>query len=204
MQEVSMNAMELFLADGKYAGVWYCGKCRKVKATQEDAEACCEPKLCRTCEQPIPEERAKAGWSWCEPCEDERRAGRNAKRMAAAEKLPLASYEGMVWWDCSHNDGYFQSIDDFMDWWQGEEPASDGTSVPLPPFVWACKPKPIIDGERVADRAIESILEDAWEDAEERDLKGAKEFRAACQAFADANPNALSWDVDYKRMVATT
>ncbi len=41
-----MDAKPLFTEDKKDVVAHFCGKCRIVKASLEDAEDCCKPKLC--------------------------------------------------------------------------------------------------------------------------------------------------------------
>ncbi len=55
-----MNATELFHQDGKTANVFYCGKCRIVKRSKEEAETC----WCDSLTNPQPDQAKATPENW--------------------------------------------------------------------------------------------------------------------------------------------
>ena len=68
-----MNAQELFLGDGRSAGVWYCGDCRIVARAQDDAQRCCAPRLCECGVELTGSDKHYTRCSACRYAEQERR-----------------------------------------------------------------------------------------------------------------------------------
>lgn len=75
-----MNATELYLADGKATGIYFCEKCRMVRSTKVLAEECCKLPRCFECGK----EMLRDGWSTCQTCRDIRRERLDAERYIAA------------------------------------------------------------------------------------------------------------------------
>ena len=74
------NAIELYHADGKSAGVYYCEKCRRVSQKKEHAEKCCKPTKCRYCGKDSGGKDCLA----CPACERKNEAIREAARFEKA------------------------------------------------------------------------------------------------------------------------
>jgi hypothetical protein len=193
-----MNAFQLFKEDGTGAGIWACAQCGSLYGGVRDttrsgpsiAEACCTPRKC-DCGEPAERHRTA-----CAACIAQHEAEREAERLAAAEKLD--AWDGWVYWDAAnHNDGYFNSLGQLLDW--HEEQVADGeTAPPLPEFVFVCRATPACTLD--ADDLIERATEDAFEDAADQ-VQGREELAAACAAFNEANAGLLSYTPDFKRAV---
>lgn len=185
-----MNATELFLSSGKTAGIWFCGKCRIVQKTQEDAERHCS---CFTCGK-------HQDWSAgrirteCDECSGKRRAKLRQERIENAVEVP--SYDGPLYLDRGgYEDDYFQDMDDLLErlYCEGE----DDETRELPEWAFCCTTKPVsLDASRV----IEWATDDHFDDAADH-LCGVEELEKAIDAFNEANKEVVSWNVDYKRKV---
>lgn len=184
-----MNAVELFHQDGRSAGVYYCGRCRIVRKTVEQAESCCQPRHCEKCGNEIDEQYR----SVCEDCRHEERMQKETERLAKAE---LVEYEGgWVFSDAiAYNNGYFESMGDLLDHIQDEEPEQ------WPEFAYLTSEQPFaIDYDRVIEDA-ESQLE--WDsDWGEPSYTGEDELRAAIEKFNEANKSIKTYWPDYGRKV---
>ena len=119
----------------------------------------------------------------CDTCNDKR-------LFSEAEKLIPEQYSGWVYREYyGHNNGYFESIDELIEWCEDGE-------IKLPEWVFCCK------GERHLldiDSAIESMLDEAYEDAR-YDLKDEKELYDFVEKW-NAKQNIISYYPDYKRVV---
>src|SRR5678816_2583587 len=109
-----MNPVELFHADGKSAGVFYCGTCRIVARDREGAEVCCKPWQCKTCGKEVPRFHGE-----CHECIHERYRKQSEEKLEKAEKLE--TWDGPVFHpDIGHNNGYFASMEEALDYFAEE------------------------------------------------------------------------------------
>ena len=185
----SPTAIELFHADSKPAGVWYCSQCRNVYGTEEAAQGCHGALLCACGE---PRDRSYPN---CQECRNKEWAAtlkaKEAARFEAAAKVPESEYkDAQVFDECSGD--YFNSFDELREHYE-----ADGD--PLPAYAWACRDI----GVREADigMIIEPILDEMWEDADVDDLYGVDELDAAVSAFNEANKGVHVWEPDYTRAI---
>jgi len=122
-----MNAAPLFLADGRRAGVWFCGSCKATWGCDSSAAMCCEPSVCScgsACASP---------WLKCEDCRRADTAKLEQDRWLKARKLDGMDYHGWVW--SESQDRFFRDIGECLDAWFDEQ--GDGADVPT---MYACKP----------------------------------------------------------------
>lgn len=180
-----MRATELYMAGGKSAGIFFCGECRIVHRTQEEAEACCMPQLCK-CGAAV----ESRGWLTCRACRDASEAKKEAEQYAAAEKIKAADWKGPVWCDTNTNDGFFPNVEDLVEHFDGDE---------LPEHVFACTSHPVCCLDY--DRIIEDATQEAYEDWTSESLDGEAELTAALDAFNEKNKDNVFWKVDYTRAV---
>lgn len=177
-----MDAQELFLADKRSAGVWYCTGCKQVRRTKAEADACCVPHACDDCGQPTEGTYTMI----CSPCRSKReRASEDAR---AAKAKPSTDWDGYVY----SGGTYYSDMDELL------QAMEDDESQP-PDYVWPCKSTPIVAVDW--DNICESICEDAYEDFDERDIHGVPEFRAAIAAFNAANKDMIAYNPDYKQVI---
>ena len=178
-----MDGQELYLKDGRSAGVFYCSKCRIVAREKEQADNCCVPRKCDTC-------GAEIGNSYCEPCADNREIEKEKARFEAAEKV--TSWDGWVFSEgLGYQEGFASSIDDLLE--------SVETPDEIPEYIWTCEPTQFV---RVSlDDILQRIEEDenCVEDFDARDCDGLPELGAALDAFNEANKGKISYHPNYKR-----
>lgn len=179
-----MNAEELFLSDGKSAGVWYCSKCRIVKKTKAEADECCRPRRCdcgNECEKYYTE---------CKDCIREKEIARERAKFDAAKHVNSYEYDGWVYCD-SLAPEYFDSVGTLLEY--VEDNADDGCEIPA--YVWACKP------HRFAIARIEYVLDsinnDGYDDFSTDDLDGVDELAKAMEEFNKKNESIVCYDPDY-------
>jgi len=179
-----MNAQELFIKDGKSAGVFYCPVCLFVSRSRELAEACCKPRICDKCGLEIEKH------SYCHPCHDKAERAKEQARFEAAEKL--TTWDGWVFSEGhGYNEGFAASVDDLFD---AVESPDD-----IPDYVWTCDPVPFVFAslDDIKQRIEES--EDAYEDFDANDCEGLPELEKAIEAFNEANKGTVSYHPNYKR-----
>lgn len=176
VQQNFMNAIKLYHQDGKPSGVFYCEKCRCVKRTEEEANECCQPYICKHCGK----ETGRNYWTICHECEALRDAQQEADRFQKAQKLTE--------WNSWVYDGaeYYESVEHYL------ETRDD---LPIPAYVWACKENhfAIADVSDITDR----IEENGYEDFDADDLKGMDDLKAAIEKFNEANKDVVSYEPDY-------
>jgi hypothetical protein len=189
-----METKELFLENGKSAGVFACGKCKLICASSELADKCCDWK-CVDCSVGVRNYTTR-----CDSCHSKVMLDRRA---ALLEKAQIVEdYDGWVCCDeCSGGqDGYFPSLEEFVDYIFDEawgDPEVEG-SPEWPEFVFACKSDV---KELDVGNSIENMCEGGYEEMEEG-LRGKDELYAAVDKFNELNRDALTcWEVDYKRKV---
>lgn len=185
-----MQAKELFHAEGKSAGVWYCSKCKIVKKTEAEAESCCKPRLCRDCGCELPSDRWNVN---CSKCSDAWYAKQRQDRLEKAKLVdPSDEIMFMVEELCGHNDGWFTYINEIIDYCFDEDPQW------LPEFAFCSKFE-----QRQIDLGdiLERISEDGYEDMGEN-FSGVEELQAAIDRFNELNKEQMKvYNVDYTRKV---
>lgn len=179
-----MNAIELFLKDGLSSGLYFCGKCRCVCATQTIAERCCQNYKCAKCGKDTGSRR----WINCDECRDAEEAAKELARFEKAEKL--TSWSGCI---CTSDDRFYSSIENYLDINDGEE---------FPEYVWTCKANQFVKVD--IDNLLQNIEENGYEDFDSSTLDGLKELEAACKAFEEANAAVLMYEPDYTKAVLIT
>lgn len=181
-----MNAQELFLASGRSAGVWFCEQCRTVQKSRELADKCCTPNKCRHCGNDC-----EKYWTACKNCLDADSVEKERQRFEKAEKV--REFDGMVFLEgFGFQNGYFDSVADFIDWWEGEH----GDDVKMPEYVWACTSRPSCRID--LDRVIEDATQDAHDEYDPEKLTGVDELRAAIDRFNEVNKADKTWTPDFK------
>ena len=176
-----MNATELFVKEGKSAGIYFCGQCRCVSRTQAEAEQCCKPYACDKCGKEILRYHTR-----CDDCHNVERARVERERFDKAEKL--TEWTGWVYCEgLGFRDGFFESIAELSD--------EEG----LPEYVWTCTPDHFVHAD-VSD-ITERIADQAYEDWDPDELNGLEELRAALDKFNEANKDAISYSPDYTKAV---
>ena len=147
-----MNAQELFLGDGRSAGVWYCGDCKIVARTQDDAQRCCAPRLCECGVELTGSDKHYTRCSACRYADQERR---DLAQFNAATKVYVEDYTG----EFVYIDGEDApiSFDCLEDWFDEQYPDA------VTRYVYGADPEqPTID----VDAVIEHALEDTFDGAE--------------------------------------
>lgn len=181
-----MNATELYLKDGRAAGIFFCGECRIVHRDESLANQCCSPRFCTRCgvaEQPK--------YSLlCEPCARLASAERERERFEKAEKVE--EWDGWVYCEGTGRDGYSESIEELLD-------LLEDSGDPIPPYVWTCTAIPFaaVTIDEIKDR----ICDDAYEDFDADDLSGLDDLKEALDKFNQANEGVLSYQPDYTKAV---
>jgi len=181
------EAIELYKADGKPAGVFYCSQCRIVYTTKEQAEWCHGERLC-VCGNKVTKGHFQ---HMCEGCSrkdwHDKEEAKEAERFEKATKIKASDYAG------EHvfcGDQYYDSVEDAVDQFlEGQEPE----------YVWACQDShlPNVDLEDVTC----NLLDNMWDDADTSDLNGIEELEAALKAFNEANESVQMWEVDYSTAI---
>ena len=179
--------------------LWACGRCGTIWHKEDIAERCC---LCVECKQPVsaPEDPmdfyGNRGYATHQKCKHARDRLQEIERMDEAEKVD--SWDGWVYCEgCGSNEGYFESVDAFEEWWLDEF-----GDEPLPEYVWTCRAERIVpDHYQIMEELLQAWIERGWEDMEESDLSGVTELRQAVEAFSKANEGVVAWYPNYKQAV---
>lgn len=184
-----MNATELFLKDGRGANCFFCGTCRIVKRTQDEAEECCKPRACSQCGTKLKERQYS-----CDICFQVNQIKKEKERFEASTKLTPEQYDGWVYMEGTGREGYSESLTELID-----ELENDGQE--FPEYVWACTEKSFVHVS-ISDIADEiENCGDSYEDFDFDDLKGIQELKAALEAFTAENTESVSFYPDYSRAV---
>lgn len=176
---MSRRAQELFLADGRSAGVWYCATCKYTARSEAEAERCCAPLFCE-CGAEI--ERGRTG---CDACWIRQREECEAATWDRATKVHTRDYDGPVYserLDCFH----CAAADAF------EELIDEGCT---PDRVYACNVHRLcLDVDDVLESAIEAT------EAADCDLEfgHVEELRAFVTEW-NARQTSEWWETDYTR-----
>lgn len=169
-----MNPQELFLADGKTAGVWFCQKCKAIHGQRVLADQCCDRK-CHTCGEPC-----KPYYTVCSSCLAKSIALQEQERFKKAQKVPEHEWAGGVF----YGDTYYSSVADFRDYHADEDVAHVH-------YLWAADPEKFAHID--ADRVLERIGEDGYDGFDTNDLNGVDELKRAIDAFNEANKEILAY-----------
>lgn len=175
-----MNAVPLFHSDGKEAGIFYCGKCRTVSRTENEANQCCDQYPCETCGG----ERPYGYPGICHECSEKAfliaETKREAERFEASRKIK--EWIGPVYLPMS--DTYFGTVSDLFDYF-----ANNGGV--FPEYVWTC------ETSLVCHLDYDSIIEDATQEAHENfspdDLSGELELKSAINVINESNKDLVNW-----------
>jgi len=174
-----MNATELYLADGRHTGVYYCEQCKVTHHTKEFAEVCCNPAKC-VCGADCSQYRTK-----CNACIDLELKEKEKARFVAAEKV--TDWNGPVFDEST--DEYYSSVCDFIE--QNDDYECK--------YLWTCFSTPVCSLDY--DTIIENATDEAYEDFEPGCLDGDEELKAALEKFNEINKSHVSWFPNYKLAV---
>ncbi|MCR4293654.1 MAG: hypothetical protein NUV76_12345 [Candidatus Kuenenia sp.] len=169
-----MNVQELFLKDGKSAGVYYCEECKIITKKKEDANNCCKRNNCKYCSKLVEEKY----WLAHRECIEK-------DKMEKAEKLD--TWDGWVFYE----DKYYETIETLI-----EELEDNGDTIPQ--YVYICKesPFPAIN----IDHLIERIEENSYEEIIDS-LVGLDELTEAINDFNENNKKLVSYLPDETKKV---
>jgi len=183
-----MNATELFLKDGRPAGIFFCEKCRNVARNKETADLCCDWHYkCKECGEKV----EQIHWTVCRKCEGLARIKKENERFNKADKV--TEWSGAVYLEGTGNDGFHASlsdlIDELSDEWEGE----------WPKYAWTCKNDHFVCAD--IEDIFSSMEGDAPTDFDFHDLDGIPELKAAIEKFNEENKDVVSWELDYTKAV---
>ena len=189
MTEKQTNAIELFHADGRSAGCFYCAKCRIVHKTESEADECCRPRLCAKCGREVDARHFLV----CERCRKVKQASKDLATLEAAE---LVEDEGgwLYVEGHGHNDGFFRDMGELLDY-LADEPENT-----RPEFAFCCRKF------GMSERSAADIIEDSTQDMHEEaandvSVESIKALQAAIDAFYAANEDVVSYEADCRRKV---
>lgn len=177
-----MNATELYLKDGRSAGIFFCEKCKIVAHSKSLAEQCCNNYKCQDCGN----DTGSRLWLVCDRCRDMREIKREQERYEKADKV--TEWAGWVF----DGSDYFESIDDMAERYEDD-------SRELPDYVWACECNHFVHAD-VSD-ITERMADNAYEDWEPDTLAGLNELKSALGKFNDQNKDVCSYSPDYTKAV---
>lgn len=175
-----MTAIELFLASGKPAGVWFCEKCRTVAPSKLIADRCCNNYQCSTCGK----DTGSRSWLVCEPCRIAAEESKERERFEKAEKLTV--WDGWVF----HGDEFYESVEAMLELLD---------EMPHPEYVWAAKEIHFVQAD--LDDILDRMTDDAYEDFDPETLDGLDELNAALEKFNEVNAKVCSYAPDYAKAV---
>lgn len=182
------TAIELFHADGKPSGIWYCSECRSVHNQQRTAQSCHGVTCCETCGKELGK-RQPYYRTQCDECDRqkwrEKQVREEFERYTKARKVKASEYTGP---QVFFGGNYYETVDDAID--QCDQP---------PEYVWAAKDIGL--RKATIEDLVERILEEAWEDADIDDLNGVEELQKAVDSFNDANAGVSVYMVDYNEAI---
>lgn len=121
-----------------------------------------------------------------------REASLVAKAKAAGKIKPADKWDGGVFCD----DEYYRSVGDFI-----EDMEDIEENYELPEYLYAAKPRKVVNGDRLYDDILEQLTENGWEDISDNDFYGLDELKTAIEAFAKANENVVVYDCDCSTLI---
>lgn len=182
------TAIELFLADGKPSGIFYCSECRAVFNVRATAQRCHGVTHCDNCGVELGK-RQPHYRTTCEACDSaawrEKQTKEEFERYQKATKISSGDWNGD---QVFFGDQYYDSLEDAID--QCEQP---------PEYVWAAKNTGV--PKATSQDLYELVVEGMWEDADFNDLNGTEELEAALASFNAANESITVWMVDYSTAI---
>ena len=185
---MSDTAIELFHADGKPSGIWYCSECRTVHTNQRTAQSCHGVTSCDGCGKELGK-RQPYYRTHCHECDRriwrEKQAAEEFQKYTAAVKIKASDYTGP---QVFFNDHYYETVED----------AIDGCDAP-PEYIWSAKDIGL--NKATIEDCVDRILEEAWEDADIDDLNGTEQLQNAIDAFNEANSSISVYMVDYNEAI---
>ena len=182
-----MTAVQLMLPDWRLSGVWFCGLCRTVHPTEDLANSCCAPRVCRTCGASI----QSTYKTICDGCFRESLVKRDREMFIAAEKIREEDGTGMLYLEEGRS-GYYESSDELIQ-------ACEESGIEPPSYAWLCEKRHFVKVS--LDRILEDIAEDGYEDFDTDNLKGVPELEAAIGKFEEANHDTYAWAPNFKKAV---
>lgn len=202
-----MNAFELYTQDGKSTGLFVCGECKIIyspkfvaigKDVKESAEECCNRK-CKYCEEKL---EKQTGYTVCDKCRKRIEEEKEKERFEKAQKIMAKEWDGPVFTEyLSHNDGYFENMDDLEDYLEDHNEDYKGEEkVAIPEYVWACNRNKLskIDVYDVCEGYVIDYLPEDW-DLE--NLNGLDDLQKALDKFVADNQDVWTYDVNYKKAI---
>lgn len=117
------------------------------------------------------------------------------KQFEKAVKIPDAEWDAPVYcpYDRGSEDGFFRSVEEYLEWEEDEELSEDEQSS----FLWATKPHGLSIS---VDHVIENALDDMYEDAYDN-LKGVDKLTQAIDEFLKTHKHVVSYEVDYSKTI---
>lgn len=181
-----MEPQELFDANGKSAGVWYCRSCRHINRDREFVESCC---ICSICKKPF--DRSDSYTTVHQSCWSNDRRKRELERL---EKAQIVEQGPGPWYsiDGFGRDGYiFDDIEEVL----YEEVENDDD---WPEWVLCCEliEPNWLDVSDIVERFASDMYEDAY-----GDVFVPHSLSAAVKDFNKANASMVSYSPDWGRKV---
>lgn len=177
-------AIELFHADGKSSGIWYCSECRSVHTQQRTAQSCHGVTHCEDCGKELGK-RQPYYRTQCDECSNkawqEKQTKEEFERYTKAVKIKASGYTGP---QVFFADRYYETVEDAIE--DCDKP---------PEYMWAAKDIGL--KKATMEDLVDHILEEAWEDADIDDLNGIEDLQKAIDAFNEANAAVSVYMVDY-------
>ncbi len=177
-------AIELFHADGKPSGVWYCSECRAVHTRLRTAQSCHGVTHCEKCGKELGK-RQPYYKTHCQECDNDiwrkKQAEEELVRYARAVKIRASEYTGP---QVYFGERYYDTVED----------AIDGCDQP-PEYIWSAKDVGL--KKATMEDLVDRILQEAWEDADIDDLNGTEELQRAIDLFNESNAGISVYMVDY-------
>jgi len=172
-QQPKSSALELFLADGRSAGVFFCPQCFVVGRNREIVEECCAPKVCTRCGVEFPRNWLGNTCSRCQGVDFEERLQR---AWDAAPKIDGDAWDGPIVTDHGEGsgDGYWSDLDSLRDWLEEEDlTLADVRCYATQPI------KMRMDADAIVEWSLDDHYEGAYDDISDT-------AKAELQALLDA------------------
>lgn len=186
-----MNATELMVnrpdQAAAPAGVWFCGKCRRVWSLERDAERCC---TCSYCGKELAQNENFYHYA----CMRAERDKRRAEKLASAAEV--ADHDGWVYCEAGGpRDGYAENLKAMAEWWQDrlDSGACDPSDYPSHVFCCVERPPRRIDPSDLLEMVAGEGCDDMMDDVVVPDL--------LVEWLNKINKCLSSYDPDYKRKV---
>lgn len=182
------TAVELFHADGKSSGIWYCSECRAVYNNHHAAQSCHGITYCEDCGKELGK-RQPYYRTQCDECDRKKWREKQDKeefdRYTKAVKIKASDYTGP---QVFFNEHYYETVEDAIE--ECDKP---------PEYVWSAKDIGL--KKATIEDLVERVLEEAWEDADIDDLEGVDELQSAVDGFNEKNAGISVYMVDYNEAI---